>query len=295
MIRVHEIFGDPNVLMTELYIPLINEVVYKSSQLLSSEESYTNKARFAQLTVDQLENGIYETEEYVVTKRDSETGSSEIQKKVRIKTDDEGIPIRLSGIPSLKAYNIQVTQNVIREPSYGKNITDLISQKRKFENDIAVAEADAEKANQQKLTVIANGKKQVTEADYAARQVMAEQVEEAKKDKTVALTRANQRLEVSQQQYLVAEREADGKILQVTGEADKRRKVKLADNALLARTEAFQEIMGFYEVAFTKVSWSPRIATVAASTGPDGLPPAFNSFNNVAELVMKDLGLTLSF
>lgn len=295
MIRVHEIFGGPDALMRELYIPLINEVVFKSSQLLSSEESYTNKARFAQLTVDQLENGIYETEEYLIISVDSATGKTDVQKKVRIKRDENGAPARLSGIPSLKAYNIQVTQNVIREPSYGKNITDLISEKRKFENDIAVAEADAEKANQQKLTVIANGKKRVTEAQYAAKQVMAEKVEGAKKDKTVAVIRAEQRLEVSKQQYLVAQRQADGKILQITGEAEKRRKVKQADNALLARTEAFQEIIGYYQGAFTKVSWSPRIATVSALTGRDGLPPAFNSFNKVAELVMKDLGLTLTF
>lgn len=295
MVRIHEIFGSPENIMKELFAPLINEVVYKSSQLLSSEESYTNKARFAQLTVDQLENGIYLTEEYYERTNDPISGAAEVRRRVRIKRDANGAPVRIGGVPGLKEYNITITQNVIREPDYGGNITSLIEQKRRFENDIAVAEANAEKANQEKLTVIANGRKNVTVAEYEAKKTMEKAVEAAKKDKIVAITDARRELEVAKQNYRASKARADGLILETKGVADRRKKVKEADNALLARAEAFNEIMGYYSRAYSAIDWSPRVATAAALQKNSDLPPAYLSLIKISEIVRKDLNLDLNF
>ena len=292
MILLHQMFGGHDALMEELYIQAVKQAVYNTSQLMSSEESYTNKSLFPQWTRDQLQAGVYKTEEYTETFVDTLRSTTETRKSVRILYDSAGNEIRNE--PVLQHFGINITQATIREPSYDQNILNLISEKRKFEVEITVAEAEADEARQKKLTVIEDGKKQVTEAEYEARRKMEKEVEAAKKDKTVAVTQANKRLAVAEQMFLAEKARADGLIAQAQGEAEKRRKVKSADNALVARTQAFEEIMSYYRDAYTKISWSPRIATSSALSA-DGLPPAYLSLTKIAGVVQSDLGLDLKF
>ena len=293
MLRLHQEFGSGDQLMVELYIQGVKQSVFNTSLLMSSEESYTNKSLFPQWTLDQLQGGVYKTEEYRVEIVDEITKDIEIRKAVRIHRDEHGNPIRNE--PVLNHYGITISQATIREPEYDNNILNLIREKRSFEVAITIADADAEKASQQKLTVIQNGKKQVTEAEYQARKIMEKAIEAARKDKTVALTLASKGLIVAEQDYLAESSKADGLIAQARGEADRRKKVKEADNALVMRTEAFEDIMGYYKKAFTQISWSPRIATASAAYGKNGLPPALESFLKVSEVVRKDLNLDLTF
>lgn len=293
MLKVHQIFGTPKELMDELYIQAVKRSVFTTSLLMSSEESYTNKSLFPQWTLDQLQNGVYQTEEYRIAITDEITQEIETRKAVRILRDEHNNPIRNE--PVLNQFGITISQATIREPEYDRNILNLIKKKRSFEVAITIAEADAEKASQQKLTVIEDGKKMVTEAEYEARKKMQKAIEEARKDKTVALTLASKDLIVSEQNYLAEKSKADGLIAQAKGEADRRKKVKEADNALVARAEAFEDIMGFYQNAFTKISWSPRIATSSSAMGENGLPPAFESFIKISEVVRQDLNLNLKF
>ncbi len=293
MIRLHQMFGSHGALMEELFIQAVKQSVYNTSQLMSSEESYTNKSLFPQWTRDQLASGVYMTEEFTEVFLDSVRSTTETRKSVRIRIDSAGVPIRNE--PVLIQFGITITQATIREPSYDQNILKLISEKRKFEVEITVAEAEADEARQKKLTVIEDGKKQVTEAEYEARRAMAKAVEAAKKDKTVAVTHADKRLAVAEQLFQAEKARADGLIAQASGEAEKRKKVKEADNALVVRTEAFIEIMGYYGEAYTKIDWSPRIATSSIALGKDGLPPAYVSLTSIAEVVRKDLNLDLKF
>lgn len=292
MLRLHQEFGSGEQLMVELYIQGVKQSVFNTSLLMSSEESYTNKSLFPQWTLDQLQAGVYKTEEYRVEIVDEITKDIEVRKAVRIHRDEHGNPIRNE--PVLNQYGITISQATIREPEYDRNILNLIREKRSFEVAITIAEADAEKASQQKLTVIQNGKKQVTEAEYQARKVMEKAIEAARKDKTVALTLADKGLIVAEQDFLAEKSKADGLIAQARGEADRRKKVKEADNALVMRTEAFEAIMGYYKKAFTKISWSPRIATASVAYGKNGLPPALESFLKISEVVRKDLNLDLT-
>ncbi len=293
MLILHQDFGGPKDLMDELYIQAVKQSVYNTSLLMSSEESYTNKSLFPQWTLDQLQNGVYKTEEFNIEVVDVITGDIENRKAVRILRDDLGNPIRNE--PVLLKYGITISQATIREPEYDKNILNLIREKRRFEVAISVAAADAAKASQEKLTVIEDGKKMVTEAEYEAKRKMEKAVEEAKKDKVVAITQANKKLIMAEQKYLAEKSNADGLIAQNKGEAEKRRKIKEADNALVMRTEAFKEIMDYYKVAFQKIKWSPQIATSSAATGPSGLPPAYESYLKISDIVLKDLNLDLKF
>ncbi len=293
LLKIHQIFGSPKPLMDELYIQAVKRSVFTTSLLMSSEESYTNKSLFPQWTLDQLQNGVYQTEEYMIDVTDEITGEVENRKAVRILRDEHNNPVRNE--PVLNQFGITISQATIREPEYDKNILNLIKQKRSFEVAITIAEADAEKASQQKLTVIEEGKKLITEAEYEARKKMQKAIEAARKDKTVALTIASKELIVAEQNYLAEKSKADGLISQAKGEADRRKRVKEADNALVARKDAFEEIMGYYQNAFTKISWSPRIATSSSALGADGLPPAFQSFIKISEVVRQDLNLNLKF
>ncbi|MCK5125739.1 MAG: hypothetical protein KAR42_05745 [candidate division Zixibacteria bacterium] len=293
MLILHQDFGGPNQLMEELFIQAVKQSVYNTSLLMSSEESYTNKSLFPQWTLDQIQNGVYKTEAYKIDVTDEITGDIEQHKAVRILRDELGNPIRNE--PVLLKYGITISQSTIREPQYDKNILNLIREKRRFEVAISVAVADADKASQEKLTVIEDGKKMVIEAEYIAKRKMEKAVEEAKKDKIVAITQAQKVFVVAEQNYLAEKNNADGLIAQAQGEAEKRRKIKEADNALVARTEAFKEIMGYYKNCFQKISWSPQIATSGSALGPQGLPPAYESYIKVSEIVRKDLNLDLTF
>lgn len=293
MIRIHEIFGSPNEMMEELYIPAVKKCVFTTSQLMSSEESYTNKSQFPQRTRDQLLLGVYQTEEYSEKIVDTVRGTTEVKKRVRIRTDSVGNPLRQE--PVLKTYGINITQAAIREPRYDQNILTLIAKKREFEVNITVAQANAEEAHQQMFTAIEEGKRAVTEAEYEALQKKEKAVEASKKDRTVALTHASKRLEVAKQTFRAETSRADGLIAQAKGEAERRRKVKQADNALVARAEAYKDILGYYAEAYTKIGWSPRIATTAAALGENGLPPGYIALMRISELVRRDLGLDLSF
>ena len=289
MIRIHETFGTPAALMEQLYMQAVKGAVYSTSQLMSSEEAYTQKARYSQLVSEQLQDGIYKTEEYIEYYRNDE-GEQEHRKRVRIMRDKNAVPLRNE--PVLREFGIEITQGVIREPEYEGAIVALIDKKRKFEVDINVAIADVEKAQQEKRTAIAEGNKDVTTARYQAEKAKIKAVAEADKDKTVKLTRANEQLLSAQQEFNEARSWADGRIALAKGEAQRRRDVLAADNALEKRLAAYTEIMPMVIRAWQKKRWTAEIAnTEAGIVSENNLPVPVESLFELENRVRADLGL----
>ncbi len=294
MIRIHETFGTPEALMEQLYMQAVKGAVFATSQLMSSEEAYTQKSRYSQLVSEQLQDGIFKTEEFIEYYINDE-GNQEERKRVRIKRDENNVPLRNE--PVLREFGIEITQGVIREPEYEGAIVTLIDNKRKFEVDINVAIADVEKAQQEKRTAIAEGNKEVTTAQYMAEKTKIKMVAEAEKNKTVNLTEATQQLLSAQQEYAEATSWANGRIALARGEAQRRREVLAADNALEKRLQAYSEIMPLIVSAWQKQTWTANVAnTKAGMVSENNLPLPVESLLELERQLRADLGLEeLSF
>lgn len=291
MLLIHKTFGGPEELMTEYYMPVVRNSVYNSAALMSSEGSYTTlKAQFSQWARDQLENGLYETEEYTETVLDTARRIEEVRRFVRIRRDTvTNEPLRQP--PPLKPYGLTVTQFTLREPWYDSTIIGLIDQKRKYRVETSVAEATAEQARQEKLTATADGLKKKTQAEYEAMTDAAKIITAARKDSTVTVTRARQELEIAMQVYEQAEAEADATIALAKGQAERRHKILAANNALEARVEAYETIWGFYKEALKHMRLSPEVAVSGAVA--DGIPPGYAFMQALDEQIKADLGLDL--
>ena len=298
LVKLHQTYGNADWLMEELYIPAVKQAVYSTSQLLSSEESYTKKALFPQWVLDQITFGTYKTDERLIAVRDSVGNVSDWQKTVEILRDPMTNK-ELRNKPMLEEFGVRITQANILEPEYHESIVKLINEKRTYEVNINVAQATAETAIQQKETAVARGEREVREAEYAALQEKAKSVAEAEKVANIAITDANRELDVAQAEFRKARAEADGMIALAEGQATKRRKVKAADNALQARTTAYGECLDFYIDAFSASEASnavaPRVSSVGGALSKDGLPIGYAFLSSIAEEIRQDLGLDLKF
>jgi len=291
MVLLHQTFGSADEVMKEIYMQTVRNSVYNAAALMSSEESYTTKkAQFSQYARDQLEHGLFETEEVTQVVLDTLKKTKEERKFVRVKTDTSGFPLRQKAL--LKEYSVAVVQFTLREPWYDSTIIELISKKREYRNDAIVAEANADKARQEKLTVIANGEKNRTEAEFKAKTEMAQTLARAVKDSSVTVTQAQQQLDVAIQEYEQTKASADAAIALAQGEADRRKKNLAANNALEPRLIAYKEILGFYQEALKHCRLSPDVTTTSAF-GAGSAPMGISLMEAIDEQVRKDLGLEL--
>lgn len=293
ILKIHQIFGSPAKLMHELFMQAVKQAVYATSQLMSSEEAYTKGAQFPQWVQDQLMFGVYKTEEAIENIKRPD-GTVDVRRYVRIKRDAANVPMRNE--PVLEEFHITVPQATCKEPGFDETIQKLIQEKRQYEQDISVAEATATTAQQEKLTAIESGKTDVMKARYAALKALSKAVESARKDSTVWVTNAEQALEVAKASYAQSRDAADGQIAEAEGAAARRAANKSADNALLARVEAYQQILGFYEEAWAKVPWNEwQYAPESTAMTSDGIPYVYATMLRTAALVQKDLNLDLGF
>ena len=111
------------------------------------------------------------------------------------------------------------------------------------------------------------------------------------------MTRANEQLLSAQQQFNEAKSWANGRISLAEGEAQRRRLVLAADNALEKRLEAYTEIMPMVVSAWQSQTWTANVATAQAGVvSADNLPLPVESLLELERRVRADLGLEeLSF
>lgn len=203
----------------------IIEVEKQTASTFKADETYsTRRSEFQQLISNQIDNGLYATEVVMVdtpTNEVDDKGNPVVAsiKKVVIKKDKDGLPI-FTKIGVFKEYGITLVNHSLKDIDYDETIDALITQKKKAEQQKAVAITNAEKALQDAITAEAQGQARVAEAkaDQDVKKITA--VTSAEKERDVAILKGQQELRVAELATLRATQEAEAELVKRRADAE---------------------------------------------------------------------------
>lgn len=316
MLEIHRQYRSYDHLVEALLAKLTVETIVLSANMFSSEDTYGGgKAEYIRLAHDQLEHGKYQTDVREEETTDSVTGEKRRVKKVLIRKDAAGNPLRLEN--PLDKFGIKVSQLIIdKDFEYEPGILSQIEAQRSAFMNTVTARANAQKAMQDALTAEATGKAEVTTARYQQlvekekATVQADKDKEvatiaAEKEKSVAIVEkekaeieANKRLAVAELDRKAAEEKKLADIALGEGEASRKKAVMQADGALELKLQAYREVNKYYAdaIATYKGAWVPTIVMGGqnAQAGSGGNGSAQDLINMLMVKTAKDLALDVS-
>ncbi len=255
--QLHVRYGSDRAVTETLVKQALAEAIKQTSPLFSPEEAFIQKReQFTAICREMLVEGIFHTyTDEVETKMDG--GEKRVETVTKIVVDKLGKPT-ISKPSTLKDYNIQIIDFVIREFEFDELTDKLIAAKKQAEQEKVVARANAEKAKQDAITAFEQGKAKVA---------TAEAEENVKKIR--AVVEAKQKFEVAEYQKKQAGEEAKAKILQGEAEAQVARQKVAAGLTPLERAqiEASTRVGVAAELAKTKF---PDTLIIAGGDGKGG-------------------------
>lgn len=216
-----EFGGMPSNVVAAVRSHLVNCVKAAAPLMSASENQASRKAEFAAVIQDQLEDGLYEMKQVRKTLDDVavavEVKDGEIREKpaevtaTEVVTDDKGNPVIAQPSP-LKEYGIQILQFSITEIEYDPDTLKQFSAKKQAFLLAEQAKADRQKAEQERLKIIAEGEAEVARIEAEGNQEKMKATVSADKEAEVAeimkkkaVTEAMQKVEVAEQQKLETE------------------------------------------------------------------------------------------
>ena len=261
-----------------LMLKVIRNALMLTANTMTARESYAERRNdYVFWSLDQISNGIYETEESTKQVVDVATGEKVTKTFKVIKRDKNGTPIYQKS--PLHGTGITVSNFEIKDIVYSKEVEDQIQTQQKATMSIVTAKAEALKAEQDKLKIEAEGKAKVATAQY-----------EQEQDKIKEVVQAQKRLDVAKLDKESAALKKAKDILEGEGEAAKRKLIMTADGALEKKISAWVEVNKVYATEFAKVKWSPEIQ-MGSSTGASSNAQAM--IDLLTTKTARDLGLDL--
>lgn len=255
--RGHKTYKD---LESKLLLPTVRNVLRSTANLMTARESYSEKRLdYVTWARDQIQNGVYQTDEEVREIEDLVTGER-VRKKVKVIREVNGVPVHQKN--PLAETGIVLVNFEIKEFRYEKKVQEQISTQQKARMAVETAKAKAEEAKQEELRAIAEGKKNVAVAKYQKEQDKIKAVVEAQQEKEVAELQAAKRLEVARLDKKAAAEQKQANILDGEGLAAKRRLIIQADGALKQKLEAWVRVNERYAAAIEnyKGNWVPTVS-----------------------------------
>lgn len=287
-------YKDYNELEQKLILPITRNALRLTANLMTARESYSEKRHdFIFLAWDQIQNGIYETEEEITYPVDPITGKKAKKVVKVIKKDKDGNAIR-SGNP-WAGTGISLMNFEIKDFVYAKKVKEQISTQQEALMAVATARANAEKAKQDTKTIEEQGKAKVMTARYEKEQEKIKAVVDAEKVKAVAELQAAQRLEVAKLDKQAAKETKQEQILLGQGEAERKRLVLNADGALKQKLEAYVKAQALWADAFSKRNVPSVYTSGGAKSGAGNADQQFQQFMMLQNMKnMQDLGLDMT-
>ena len=246
----------------KLVQPQVRLALVLSANQMTARESYSEKrADFVTMTADQLLNGLYAYDEVEKEVEDPVTGKKVLRTVKVFKKDEHGAPIR-RGNP-FKLVGVIVDNFEVRGWHYSPKVIEQIGKQQQAYMDIQTAIANAQKAEQDRITAEAEGKAKVAKARYEQETVKAQEVVKAQKDKEVAElgalrdkqvaeTAGNRDLQVAMLNARAAEQRKLAAILEAEG-ASRATKMKMeADNYRAMEIQATIDIQRAWADAYAK-------------------------------------------
>ena len=227
-----------------------------TANMMTARESYAERRNdYVFWTWDQIQNGIYETVEE--TREIVENGEKMNKTFKVIKRDAQGKPIYQHN--SLANTGIQLANFEIKKIVYPETVEKQIGSQQEAYMSVATKKAEVQKAEQEKLKLIAEGQAAVAKSQY-----------EMEVKKVQAVVEANQRLEVAKLDKESAALKKAKDILEGEGEAEKRKLIMGADGALAVKLDAWKEVNRVYATEFGKQKWVPEIMMGGGGTPTNG-------------------------
>ncbi len=265
----------------KLILPTVRNALRSTANLMSARESYSEKRLdFINWARDQIQNGLYSTEEITRKVTDIVSGEQVTRTFKRIKRHEAtGEPIYLFN--PLAGLGIRISNFEIKTFNYAAKVQEQIATQQEALMAVGTARAQAKEAEQKALTVEAEGKAEVMRVKY-----------EKEQTKIAAVVLAEQALEVARLEHLAAVEIRQRDILLGQGEAERKRLVMAADGALAQKLETFENIQGQWAEAYAQRNVPQLVMGAGADGGTDRATLDFSQAMQL--LVAKQLGLDLS-
>ncbi len=290
----------------KLILPVIRRSLIMTANLMSAKDSYSDRrADFFKFAWDQVENGVYVTKDESTAELDPVLGTQVTKVRKTILLDPAGLPQREKN--PLAGTGIHLSNFEIKNFVYEERVQKQIATQQEAIMAVQTARANAQKAEQDSLTVAAEGKAAVMKAKYEEEQkkiraeVQAQQeqsvavinaqklVDVATKDKEQALVVANRDKEVASLTLDSAKLEKQRQIELGTGEAERKRLVLAADGALAQKLEAWTKSQEVWAAAFARRAVPSVVTGGGAHTDSD----ASTMMELIGIKAAKDLALDM--
>ena len=266
----------------KMILPTVRNALRSTANLMSARESYSEKRLdFINWARDQIQNGLYSTEEITRKVTDIVSGEQVIRTFKRIKRNEAtGEPVYLFN--PMAGLGIRISNFEIKTFNYAEKVQEQIAAQQEALMAVETARARAKEAEQKAITVEAEGKADVMRVKY-----------EKEQSKIAAVVLAEQRLEVARLERQAAEETRQRDILLGQGEAERKRLVMAADGALAQKLETFEKIQGQWAAAYAQRKVPQLVMGGAGADG--GTDRGTLDFSQAMQLlVAKQLGLDLS-
>ena len=227
-------YGSPAAIEHDLIKQVVIKAVYMTGSLMSSKES-SNERRpdLIRYIEDQVAYGVYKT-----TTRERETlDPLSGQKKTVSIVDIVPDPKSPQGfarqeVSPFSEYGLIVSNLTINSIDYDQDVENQIKQQQKAIMDVQTAQAQSKMAEQRAITTKLQG-----EADAVAAKWKQETI------KAQAVTEAEQKTAVAEQQLKAAQFQRDALIAEGEGQAQKAKLLMTANGALELKLATYERVM----------------------------------------------------
>jgi hypothetical protein len=267
LITVHG-FRTYDQMEDKLILPVVRRSLIMTANFMSAKESYAEKrAEFFRLAWDQIEGGLYVTRDSEIGDTDPVTGQKITKVKKEIVVDAMGHPVREKN--PMEGLGIHLSNFEIKSFVYEDRVQQQIKTQQEALMSVQTAKANSLKAEQDSITAEASGKAAVMKSKYEEEQVKVKAEVQAEKERQIATIAAQQKVDVAtleKAQALVnatkgkevaaidleaAKLQKQQQIEIGTGEAERKRLVLAADNALAQKLDAYVAVQAKWAEAFS--------------------------------------------
>jgi hypothetical protein len=283
MIAFHKRYRSESGARVKLLNQTFPKVLNLTAGLMTSTEAYaTKRSQFISMGKDQVENGLFQT---VMVERNVQVGvDSEGNPEMQLKEVPEIVEVK--GIiqyedSDLEKWGVSLSQFDLKAWDFEPKTLDQIRLKRAAEMASVTAKANANKAYWQEQEAVANGAKNAATAKATAITAAQPMIENAKRDKQLAIIEAEKIKERAIELTLAATEEEkrqkalalaavqEAKVIKTIANAEAHRKKVLveADGALQLRLEAAKVMNRDAWAAIAKQKWTPEIVLGGSSGG----------------------------
>jgi hypothetical protein len=274
-------FPDAESLKKSLIETVATKSVYMTGPLMSSRESYAEKRNdLIRYIEDQIDNGVYRTQQREVKIVDQLTGQEKSAVVAEIVLES-GQPARQEAAV-LKEFGIRTFNFSVKNLPYDETVEKQIKQQQEIAMGIQTSIAQARQAEQNAITAEQNGKAAAAQARWE------QEVLKAK-----AVTAAEQQLAVAQLRNKEMDQYKESEVKRADADATYRRRIMEADGALEKKLATYQVVQQLWASAFQHFAGS--LVPQVVSGGSVGQQNAALSFMDILTVkAARDLALDVA-